>query len=54
MTKYIIQLTKIIVVEIEAESAEEAKEYCVDKDGFEDSWHYAEPQCEVIEEGESK
>lgn len=49
MTKYIIQLTKIIVVEIESESEEEAKEYCMDKDEFNDSWYYAEPKCEVID-----
>jgi len=61
VNRYVIQMKKVIVVEIVAESEDEALQYCMDKDGFNDSWYYAEPQCEVIfalglqrEEGESK
>jgi hypothetical protein len=50
MKTYAVQLTKIIVTHVEAESEEAAIERCQTKDGFDDSWYYAEPEVKVLGE----
>ena len=46
----------VIVVSVEADSEEAALSRCMEKDDFQDSWYYAEPEATILEteEGESK
>ena len=50
--RYVIQMAKTIVVDVEADSKEEAIELCQDNDWLEDSWYHAEPECTILEAGE--
>ena len=49
MELYVVQLTKRIVMEVEAESEEEAIAYCDDETAFDKSWVLAEPEGEILE-----
>ena len=53
--QYVIELKKVIVVSVEADSEEAALNRCMEKDDFQDSWYYAEPEATILEteEGES-
>lgn len=48
MKRYVIQLKKVIVIEIDAASKKEALDSCNIKDAFSDSWYYAEPVVEIL------
>ncbi len=54
--QYVIELKKVIVVSVEADSEEAALNRCMEKDDFQDSWYYAEPEATILEteEGESE
>lgn len=47
--QYVIELKKVVVVSVEADSEDEALERCLDKDDFNDSWYYAEPTATILE-----
>lgn len=50
MSTYTIEITKVIVVEIEAETADEAmQEARDDQDGFDGAWERAESNVELLE-----
>ena len=54
MKTYILELTKTIIIEVEAASEEQALERCWMKDAFGDSWYYAEPTAKVLDVNEGE
>jgi hypothetical protein len=48
MQRYVIELKKTIVIEIDASSEKEALEYCNGKNTFNDNWYYAEPVVDIL------
>jgi len=55
MKKFVVEMTKTIVMEVEAKDEASAVDYCTNEDdGFDGAWDRAEPVCTVLEEGEVK
>jgi len=49
MKTYTIELKKVIVVHVQAETQKDALKQCEQKNAFDDSWYYAEPDAKVID-----